>query len=416
MAFKHGVYTSEVATSILPARSVDSNVVFAVGTAAVDTLEDGATIYVNEPRQYNSYDEYVKEMGWDDDKWDKYSLQELVYSHFALYRGAPLVVVNVYDPKTHTSPDDVTSKDIIGGVDAKTGKLTGLELVDSVFPLFRLVVGSILAPRFCEDPSVAVVMATKAKNINGLFNAIAIADIPCSGDTGVTNYTEVAAYKQNNNLTSERLIVCWPKVKLGDHVYGLATHITGLMSQTDYENDGVPYASVSNKQLQITSIGMPTADGGWEELALGMDKVNTLNGEGIYSALNWDGGLRSWGGRMACYPTNTDPKDCQEPIRRMFNWFQNTFILTYFQKVDYPLTRRLIKTIITSEQIRIDGYTARGMLLGGSIEFSEDENPTTDLIDGIIRFHIRLTPPPAARDIEGTFEFDTDNLSTLFSD
>ena len=36
MAFRHGVYTSELPTSILPARSVDSNVVFAVGTAAVD--------------------------------------------------------------------------------------------------------------------------------------------------------------------------------------------------------------------------------------------------------------------------------------------------------------------------------------------------------------------------------------------
>ena len=41
MAFRHGVYTSELPTSILPARSVDSNVVFAVGTAAVDRLEAG---------------------------------------------------------------------------------------------------------------------------------------------------------------------------------------------------------------------------------------------------------------------------------------------------------------------------------------------------------------------------------------
>ena len=39
MAFRHGVYTSELPTSILPARSVDSNVVFAVGTAAVDRLD-----------------------------------------------------------------------------------------------------------------------------------------------------------------------------------------------------------------------------------------------------------------------------------------------------------------------------------------------------------------------------------------
>ena len=47
--------------------------------------------------------------------------------------------------------------------------------------------------------------------------------------------------------------------------------------------------------------------------------------------------------------------------------------------------------------------------------FDESDNPTTDLIDGIARFHLRITPPPANREIDGIFEFDTDNLSVLFS-
>ena len=125
--------------------------------------------------------------------------------------------------------------------------------------------------------------------------------------------------------------------------------------------------------------------------------------------------MKSWGGRMSAYPSNTDPKDCQDAIRRFMNWYQNTFILTYFQKVDNPLTRRQIQTILKSEQIRLDGYTAREMILGGSISFDESDNPTTDLIDGIARFHLRITPPPANREIDGIFEFDTDNLSVLFS-
>ena len=101
MAFRHGVYTSELPTSILPARSVDSNVVFAVGTAAVDRLETGKPRYVNRLRMYYSYDEFVSEMGWDEESFNKYSLQELAYSHFVLYRGAPLVVCNVFDPAVH---------------------------------------------------------------------------------------------------------------------------------------------------------------------------------------------------------------------------------------------------------------------------------------------------------------------------
>ena len=44
-------------------------------------------------------------------------------------------------------------------------------------------------------------------------------------------------------------------------------------------------------------------------------RFNYLNGEGIYTAVNWDGGMKSWGGRMSVYPSNTDPKDCQDAIR-----------------------------------------------------------------------------------------------------
>ena len=124
--------------------------------------------------------------------------------------------------------------------------------------------------------------------------------------------------------------------------------------------------------------------------------------------------MKAWGGRTACYPSNTDPKDCQESMRRFFNWYQAQFILTYFNKVDAPLTRRLVQTFLKSEQIKLDGYTAREIILGGSISFDETENPTTDLMDGILRFHLRITPPPAARDVEAVFEFDPNNLATLF--
>ena len=83
--------------------------------------------------------------------------------------------------------------------------------------------------------------------------------------------------------------------------------------------------------------------------------------------------------------------------------------------MDEPLTRRLIQTFLKSEQIRLDGYASREIILGGTISFESPENPVTDLIDGVIRFHLRITPPPAARDIEGIFEFDPDNITALFS-
>ena len=257
-------------------------------------------------------------------------------------------------------------------------------------------------------------MAAKCEDINGLFKAICLVDIPSRGDSAVTTYSDVPGYKERNNLTDPQMIVCWPRVRLGEQEYGLATHLAGLMAATDADHDGIPYASSSNKRLEITSSGYADRNGNWCELWLDLSRANYLNGQGITTVSNFDGGMKAWGGRTACYPSNTDPKDCQESMRRFFNWYQAQFILTYFAKVDAPLTRRLVQTFLKSEQIKLDGYTAREIILGGSISFDETENPTTDLMDGILRFHLRITPPPAARDVEAVFEFDPNNLATLF--
>ena len=414
--YQHGVYSGEVPTALLPARYVDTNVVFAVGTAPVHTLTAGKTAYVNTPRLYNSYDAFVGEMGWSED-WNAYTLCEVAESHFAKYGAAPLVAVNVFDPATHLDeegapdPAAVTSAHIIGGIDSATLRKTGLELVAECFPRYRLVPGSLLAPRFCEDPAVAVSMGAKSKGINGLFNALALADVPTSE---VPLYTDVPGYKERNNLTDERLVLCWPNIALGARRYHLSTQLAGRISMTDSENGNSPHVSPSNKRAYMDRAVTVAADGAETEIWLGLTENNYLNGQGIVTVSNFDGGWRFWGNRTAAYPSNTDPKDAFIPIRRFFNWYQNTFILTYFSQVDGPITKRFIERILKSEQIRLDGFTSRGIINGGRISCLEAENPLTDIMDGLLRFHLWLSPPPPARSIEGIFEFDPTYLEALF--
>ena len=415
--YQHGVYSGEVPTALLPARYVDTNAVFAVGTAPVHTLGEGKTPYVNTPRLYNSYDAFVAEMGWSED-WQSFTLCEVAESHFAKYGASPLVCVNVFDPEKHLSeenepdPSQVSAADIIGGIDAKTGKKTGLELIAEMFPRFRIVPGSILAPRFSEDSAVAVSMRAKATGINGLFRALALADVPTDK---APYYTGVPEYKERNNLTSENLVVCWPRIALGERIYHISTQLTGRMSLTDSDNGNSPHVSPSNKQAFMDRAVVVGADGAVvEEVWLGLDENNYLNGQGIVTVSNFDGGWKFWGNRTGCYPSNTDPKDAFIPIRRFMNWYQNTFILTYFSQVDGPITKRFIERILKSEQIRLDGFTSRGIINGGRISYQSDENPLTDVMDGLLRFHLWLSPPPPARSIEGIFEFDPTYLEALF--
>lgn len=307
-------------------------------------------------------------------------------------------------------PELVSKADIIGGVNLLTGKEEGLELVNRVFPKFRLVPGLLAAPKWSEQADVAAVMRAKMDNINGIFTGQSVIDIPCDAEAGADRYTEVPEWKNKNNYMAERQIVCWPRLKLGDDVYHLSTQLIGLMNKTDAGNDDVPYESPSNKMLQMNACVNAAGD----EIDLGLDQANYLNGQGIVTALNWIGGWKAWGNRTGCYPTNTDPKDAFIPIRRMFDWIGNEFILTFWQKVDAPMTPRLVKSIVNSYNIRLNGLAARQFILGGRVEFQEDENALTDLMNGILRFHIYLTPPPPAEQIVGILEFDPDYFQTLF--
>lgn len=471
MGYKHGVYTYEIPTSIIPPVTSMAGLTVVVGTAPIN-LTDPTN--VNRAVLAYTYGEAVQKMGYSDD-FEKYTICEAISSHFALFSVAPLIFINVLDPTKHKKsetellsvvkneavlkvdgvltsslivknedgtttyeatdyefefdddgflhiftdvaekitvefdqldPSLVTEADVIGGV-SLDGSYKGLELINEVFPRFRMVPGVIIAPKFSTDSAVAAVMKAKAQNINGLFKGLAIADIPTDA---VKDYTEVPEYKNLNNLDSPDMVVCWPKVSLGGVQYHMSTQLASLINQEDGRNEGIPYKSPSNKNLQMDACVLE--DG--TEILLGIEQANYLNGQGIVTALNWIGGWRAWGNRTSCYPGNSDPKDAFIPVRRMFLHEQNSVILTYWQKVDEPGNRKLIELVVDSKNIDLNGKAARGFILGGRVEFLEEENPITALMDGTYTFHLFLTPPTPAREIKWLFEFDPGYFQVLF--
>lgn len=321
--------------------------------------------------------------------------------------GALASATSVFLDYTKIDPSAVTDTDIIGGVDSD-GNVKGLELLNTIYTKFSMVPGLVAAPGWSEHPSVASVMKAKALVINNLFRCIVLTDVDTST---VKKYSDVNVWKNNNSYTSPNQVVCWPMVKNGDAVFHLSTQLMGLIGKLDAANDDVPYQSPSNQDLNAT--GLCLADG--TEVILTLEQANLLNSQGVYTAIN-RGGWKGWGNYTGAYPTNTDVKDSFIAVRRMFDWNAQTFILTYWQKVDGPLTRRLVKSIVDSEQIRLNGLVSRGYMLGASVWFLEDENPTTDLLQGIIRIHSYITPPVPAQCIENIEEYDTANFTALFSD
>lgn len=475
MTLKHGTYTSELPTSVTPPVVADSGLVVAVGTAPVNL---GDVTNVNKVKLCYTYAEAVAAFGMSSD-FDKYTLCEVIKSHFALFNVAPLVLINVLDPATHKTavtaeaktlvndtakltnlgvvlssvvvkvssttktlntdytlafnddgecvvtrlssgtisagatlaidynylnPAAVDNDDIIGGVDV-SGNYSGLELINQVFPQQRLVPGTIIAPKFSKSAAVYAVMTAKAQSINGLFKAMVVADLD---DSTATVYTAAPALKNTNSYTDPLSIVTYGKVKLGDDTYHLSTQIASLMVLTDVTNGDVPYVSPSNKSLKMESYLVNGA-----EVFLTPEQANYLNGEGITTALNFIGGWKSWGNRTGCYPANADVKDNFIPIRRMFNWVEKSLILTHYSKVDNPLNRRLIDSVVDSANIWLNGLQAREQILGGRVEFLASENPTTDLMNGIARYHVYITPPSPNEQQDFIVEYDPSYVSSL---
>ena len=73
-----------------------------------------------------------------------------------------------------------------------------------------------------------------------------------------------------------------------------------------------------------------------------------------------------------------------------------------------------MQTVVDSANIWLNGLAARQYILGGRVEFLESENPVTSLEDGICTFHLYVTPPTPAREIDFVLEYDVSYLSTLF--
>lgn len=301
-------------------------------------------------------------------------------------------------------PDAVTAADIVGGVNAK-GVETGMEVIRQIYPALNMTPGILLAPGWSENATVAAGLQAKTGNINGVFRAVCIVDIDSSA-TGATTYTEVKQQKEKQAVTSPNCYPVWLYAKVGDVVYAGSAMAAALTVATDAANGDIPYVSPSNKTLAISAACLK--DG--TEVLLDQEQANVVNSFGVATWLNMNG-FRLWGNNTACYPGNTDPKDRWFSVRRFMSWDDNTFIQTYFQKVDDPLNKRLIEALVDSENVRGNSFVSSGICARHEIQYIESENPTTSLLNGCITFHKYLSQFNPAEDIEELVEFDPNAIS-----
>lgn len=483
MPYQHGVRVLEQATSIVAPILGTAGLQVVFGTAPINLADDPYKV-TNTPLIAYSWAEAVKQLGYSAD-YKNYTLCEAMYASFQLIGVAPVIFINVLDPKKHKKkneaatvpveemeavvpitgilkdtvtvkmkgadeesedtplgfetdyllsfdddgnllvtliaggagaaakalvvestsidPTAVTPSDIIGA--SATGGAKGFEVLQQIYPKFGMTPGLLLAPGWSHIPDVGIVLAAKCEEINGYFTCECLIDIDSTAD-GCTAYSDIKVAKEAAGCVSAHAMALWPCIAVGSHWFWYSAIMGALIAKVDAENDDVPNLSPSNKLIGATGTVLATG----EEVLLDQVQGNAVNSFGVTTAINVNG-WRTWGNNSAVYPASTDPKDRWFCCRRFFSWWGNSFILTYFQKVDNPMNPRLIETIVDSENIRGASYVSQGKCARAEIVYNADENPVTDLLNGKITFHQYLTPYPPAEDILNILEFDPNALS-----
>lgn len=472
---RHGVFVEEIATQMRKPRQVTSGIPFIVGTAPVHLLDNPAGA-VNVPIRINTMNEAKAKLGYSED-FDEFTLCQSMYMNFSVFSVAPAIFVNVLDPERHNKnitgtvtvvegqgtlreknvllaglivkngeddltagtdfvaahDDDgyllltiladgitsvtvegkaldaskVTASDVIGGVDLATGVETGLQLIREVYPQFGINAATILAPGFSHNTAVAAVMASLCEEINGVFRAETVIDI----DTSVyKKYTDAEDMKRAIRVRNPHAYLVWPKVKIDGHILFASANVAAIAQYTDYQNGMLPNISPSNKMADIDAAVLQ--DG--TEIVLDPEQGTVLNAAGIGTYVRVGGNFRLWGNYSAAYPDSYDPKDKFWCIRRFFSWHANNFITTYFDNVDDPTNKKLIDSIVDSENIVMNGYVAAGACAGATIAVSE-KNTADTLMEGKLYFEQKITPFPPAQEIVDTLSFDPDALTEALS-
>lgn len=306
----------------------------------------------------------------------------------------------------------ISATDIIGGATAE-GVCSGLGSLQLLYPRENQVADLLACPGYSENKLVYAAMVNAASKINGHWEAFCFADIPIAN-----NDTLVKArnWRKENGYNSERTEIGYPLFKddRTDRIYHWSTLNVVAAMLTDYDNDGIPFESPSNKETFITRqyFGADSKNKGFDQITAS----NDLNAYGISTSVFWGGKWVTWGGHTAKYEfgKDIDARAIDTQYVRMLFRLMNGFQQRHASQIDKTFNRMLRDSILNEEQDLIDTYINRGALLPGSrIEFVADDNSTTDMMNGDWFFRLPVTVTPRAKSITGKVYYTDEGLASL---
>lgn len=472
MAYKHGIYPSTEGTET-NGSAISEMATVVIGTAPVHYLDDPTTA-VNKPILCRGMADCKAKVGYSEN-FEKFTACQSMYTNHIAHNVAPVVYINVLDPAKHKTTVEAASKtvsdntividddvivsslvvkkastaltkgtdyitewvngkliiyftaeqtgemtvnydridvskvsedDIIGGYEQSTEKRTGAEVIRDVFTRCAVVPFLIIAPGWSKNDTVGAVLDGKTKEINGCFSAHAILDL----DTSTAKTRAAAITAKKSRTATENSHIAFPMIKKNGKIIAMSAWIAAELMTKAAVTGGVYCSSPSNTKINIddcvledgTSVYYDTEDG------------NELNAAGIVTVISRNGWY-IWGNSTAAYPDETDPVKRFIMTRLTFNYIENDFIVSNFERVDQPISRKIIEDLMTDENIKLAGYKADGYILGASMTYDPADNDANTIMSGKLVCRTKLAANIPAETIENIFSFDKEMLESVLT-
>lgn len=393
--YLHGVEVLEIDTGPRPISTVRSSVIGIVGTAP---LADDAAFPLNVPVLIaGSLREAAKLVAkTDTENQGEGTLPAALDSIFD-QAGAVVVVVRV----AKGDSDAATIANVVGGVNAQTGKYEGLKAFLGAESSLGVAPRILIAPGFTHQrDGSANAVVSELVGVAERLRAVVIADGP--------NTTDEAAKTYAQDFGSSRVYVIDPWVlKLGKsgkpEAHPASPCVAGLIAKSDSERGF--WWSPSNLTINgIVGTARPV------DFALGdaNARANLLNEAKVATIIRQDG-YRLWGNRSL----SSDQKWMFLSVRRTADMINDSLLRAHLWAVDRNITRTYLEDVTEGVNAYLRHLTNIGAIVGGRCWADPELNSPSQIQQGKVFFDFDFTPPYPAEHITFRSQMVNDYLKEI---
>jgi len=385
--FLHGVEVIELNDGARPIQTAKSSVIGLVGTAPQGPVNTPTLILGSRAKA-------VEIFGANDDANKDYTIPKALDGIFD-QAGAMVVVINVADPSNPAhlttgslDPANITSADVVGGVDETTGGYKGVHALLAANSDLGVTPRILISPGFTHDmPSGnANPVVSELLGIAENLRAVIIADLPNTNDTDAIDYV--------GDFGSARVYGVYPWVKVLDSLGAIveepsSARVAGLIVKSDNERGF--WWSPSNLVINgIVGISKPI------DFVLGdvNSKANYLNENNIATIIQ-ESGFRLWGNRTL----SADPKWAFLKARRTADMINDSLLKAHLWAVDRNITKTYIEDVLEGVNNYLRHLKSIGAIIGGTAFADPELNTPDQIAQGKVSFDFDFTPPYPAEHI-----------------